>query len=82
MVGGYGNQSGEFLLILEGMASTPADGAGDAFSVNLTPGMVASGVPLTVYMITRGQSNLDPYIYQANSSLTPTGRQSGQPDRL
>ena len=77
VVGGYNNQSGEFLLILEGMASTPADGAGDAFSVNLTPGMVASGVPLTVYMITRGQSNLDPYIFQANSSLTPLADSQG-----
>ncbi len=69
VVGGYGNQSGEFLLILEGMAVTAADGAGDAFSVNLTPGMVASGVPLSVYMITRGQSNLDPYIYQSDADL-------------
>ncbi|MBI1258843.1 MAG: hypothetical protein GC204_15345 [Chloroflexi bacterium] len=77
VVGGYNNQSGEFLLILEGMASTPGDGAGDVFSVNLTPGMVASGVPLTVYMITRGQSNLDPYIYQANSSLTPLADSQG-----
>jgi hypothetical protein len=77
VVGGYNNQSGEFLLVLEGMASTPADGAGDAFSVNLTPGMVASGVPLTVYMITRGQSNLDPYIFQADSNLTPLADSQG-----
>ena len=56
VVGGYSEQGGEFLLILEGMGATPADGAGDLFSVNLTPGMVASGVPLTIYMITRGQS--------------------------
>ena len=47
VVGGYGNQSGEFLLILEGMGVTSGDGAGDPFSVNLTPGMVDSGVPLT-----------------------------------
>ncbi len=69
VVGGYGNQSGEFLLILEGMGVTAADGAGDAFSVNLTPGMVASGVPLSVYMITRGTSGVDPLIYQSDSSL-------------
>ncbi|MEO8394422.1 MAG: hypothetical protein ABI700_15625, partial [Chloroflexota bacterium] len=78
VVGGYNNQSGEFLLILEGMASSPADGAGDAFSVNLTPGMVASGVPLTVYMITRGQSNLDPYIFQADGNLTPLADSQGK----
>jgi len=71
VVGGFGNQSGEFLLILEGMASTAADGAGDAFSVNLTPGMIASGVPLTVYMITRGQSSVDPFIFQSDSNLNP-----------
>ena len=51
VVGGFDNQPGEFLLILEGMAVTSGDGAGDAFSIQLTPGMVASGVPLTVYMI-------------------------------
>ncbi len=67
VVGGFGNQSGEFLLILEEMAVTAADGAGDSFSVNITPGMVASGVPLTVYMLTRGQSGVDPLMYLANS---------------
>ena len=70
VVGGFGNTSGEFLLILEGMAvSADADGAGDAFSVRLTPGMVASGVPLTLYMITRGQSGVDPLMYQSDADL-------------
>lgn len=68
VVGGYGNQSGEFLLILEGMGVTSGDGAGDPFSINITPGMVASGVPLTVYMIARTE-NLDAYIYRADGSL-------------
>jgi hypothetical protein len=73
VVGGFGNQTGEFLLILEEMAVTRADGAGDPFAVNITPGMVASGVPLTVYMLTRGQSGVDPLLYLANSArdLTP-----------
>ncbi|PJF26350.1 MAG: hypothetical protein CUN53_08160, partial [Phototrophicales bacterium] len=73
VVGGFGNQTGEFLLILEEMAVTRADGAGDPFAVNITPGMVASGVPLTVYMLTRGQSRVDPLLYLANSAsdLTP-----------
>ncbi|MBL8133334.1 MAG: hypothetical protein JNL42_15845, partial [Anaerolineae bacterium] len=65
VVGGYGNQSGEFVLILEGMAVTDADGAGDAFSVNITPGMAASGIPLSLYMLTRGTSGVDPLMFQA-----------------
>lgn len=69
VVGGYGNQTGEFLLILEGMAVTDEDGAGDVFSVNLTPGMVESGVPLSIYMITRGDGQVDPYIYEVDADL-------------
>lgn len=69
VVGGYGNQTGEFVLILEGMAVTSGDGAGDVFQVNITPGMVASGVPLTAYMITRGQSAVDPLMYLADDNL-------------
>ena len=63
VVGGFNNASGEFLLILEGMAVTSGDGAGDPFSVNVTPGMVASGVPLTAYMLTRGTSGVDPLMF-------------------
>ncbi|MBL8156656.1 MAG: ABC transporter permease, partial [Anaerolineae bacterium] len=50
------------VLILEGMAVTQYDGAGDPFSVILTPGMVGFGTPLTVYMmgINRG---LDPFMF-------------------
>jgi hypothetical protein len=78
VVGGFGNSSGEFLLILEGMAVSPdADGAGDIFSVRLTPGMVDSGVPLTLYMITRGQSGVDPLIRQVDSDLNPVTDSSG-----
>ncbi|MCL4250199.1 MAG: hypothetical protein KJ065_18770 [Anaerolineae bacterium] len=69
VVGGYGDQEGEFLLILEGMAVTTADNAGDPFSVRLTPGMIASGVPLDVYMITRGQSSVDPIISMVDEDL-------------
>jgi hypothetical protein len=67
VVGGFGSQTGEFLLILEGMAVTSADGSGDPFAINLTPGMVASGVPLSVYMLTRGQASVDPLLYLATS---------------
>lgn len=69
VVGGYGDQYGEFILILEGMGVTAADNAGDPFSVRLTPNMVDSGIPLDVYMITRGQSNVDPIISMIDADL-------------
>lgn len=62
VVGGYNSQPGEFLLVLEGMAATSADNAGDPFSVRLTEGMVASGTDLSVYMIAATNS-LDPYLF-------------------
>lgn len=62
VVGGYGDQSGEFILILEGMAVTAADNAGDPLLVMLSESMINSGASLDVYMITRGQSNVDPLI--------------------
>jgi hypothetical protein len=77
VVGGYGSQTGEFVLILEGMAVTSGDGAGDVFSVNLTPGMVESGVPLTLYMLTRGDGQVDPYIYQVDGDINPVSDTSG-----
>jgi hypothetical protein len=51
VVGGFDSMPGEFVLILEGMAVTSADGAGDPFEIRVTPGMLGSGVPLTVYQI-------------------------------
>lgn len=68
VVGGFGNASGEFLLILEGMAVTPGDGLGDIFSINITPGMVASGVPLSLYMLARGDGQVDTYINRIDGS--------------
>jgi hypothetical protein len=64
VVGGVNNMPGEFVLILEGMAVTSADGAGDPFEVRVSPGMVGSGVPLTVYQISK-VSNLDTYLSMA-----------------
>ncbi|MBZ0293949.1 MAG: hypothetical protein K8L99_15395 [Anaerolineae bacterium] len=69
VVGSAGNTSGEFVLLLEGMAATSADGTGDPFGVRLTEGMVASGVPLTVYMISV-TDDLDPLIARINSDLS------------
>ncbi|MEZ4668585.1 MAG: hypothetical protein R3E39_11795 [Anaerolineae bacterium] len=61
VVGGLDNMSGEFILILEGMVLTTADGAGDAFSMQITPGMINSGVSPSVYMISV-TNGLDPLI--------------------
>jgi hypothetical protein len=61
VVGGFGNSTGEFVLLLEGMAVTDADGAGDPFSMQVTPGMMASSVVPTVYMIAN-TSAMDPLI--------------------
>jgi len=51
VVGGFGAQSGEFLLIVEGMVASGADGTGDPFSLALSPAFLAAGVPPTAYMI-------------------------------
>jgi hypothetical protein len=64
-VGGFGNTPGEFVLVVEGLAVTSADGsgdrAGDPFSVHVTPNMMASGVPVSAYMISVTNAT-DPYM--------------------
>lgn len=67
VVGGYGNTTGEFVLILEGMGVTSGDGVGDTYSLRVTPQMVASGNPLTAYMISR-VNTLDPLLYRADTT--------------
>lgn len=61
IVGGYNGMGGEVILILEGMAVTQADGAGDPFTVKITESMVRSGLPLTVYMLA-SSSQLDSFM--------------------
>lgn len=55
VVGSVGSQAGEFLLVVEGLGVTRADGsgegAGDPFVINVTPNMVLSGVDYTAYML-------------------------------
>lgn len=70
VVGGFGSVTGSFLLILEGMGVTRDDNQGDPFSVLVTPGMVASGVPLTAYMIAR-TNQLDPLMYRVDGERNP-----------
>ncbi|RMG76524.1 MAG: hypothetical protein D6711_03725 [Chloroflexi bacterium] len=61
VVGSVGNQPGEFVLVLDGMALTVDDNAGDPFTVQITPDMIASGIPVTTYMISVVQG-FDPLI--------------------
>jgi S1-C subfamily serine protease len=51
VVGGQNATFGEFVLILEGMAFTEFDGIGDPIIISLTPRMMNSAVPMSVYMI-------------------------------
>ncbi len=42
---------GEFLLFIEGVSSMTTDDEGDVYTLPVTPGMLASGVPFTAYVI-------------------------------
>lgn len=61
VVGGFGGASGEFVLVIEGMSVSEADGYGDPFQVSLTPQLLNSGIPLTTYMISYSPE-LDPWM--------------------
>lgn len=65
VVGGEENMPGEFILILQGMAVTSADGLGDIFTVRLSEPMIDSGVNVTAYVISV-TSALDPLIFLVN----------------
>lgn len=73
-VGGFANTSGEFVVILEGMAVTSADGSGpgsgDPFALHITPNVTASGVPISAYMISV-TSGLDPLMKIMDSDDQP-----------
>lgn len=77
VVGGYDNAAGEFVLILEGMAATREDGKGDPFSVVLTPGLVNSGVPLSIYLLARN-TGYDSLLYLADTNLDPFVTSTGE----
>ena len=61
IVGSFDGSPGEFVLVLEGMAVTAQDGAGDPFTLNVTSSMANSSTPLGVYMIGT-ERQLDPYV--------------------
>lgn len=70
VVGGFGGSSGEFLLIIEGMYASSADGAGDPMSLALSPALIESGISPTAYMISV-VSRFDPLLYLADGNLAP-----------
>ncbi|GAB4527023.1 MAG: hypothetical protein OHK0046_44420 [Anaerolineae bacterium] len=61
IIGDASGSSGQFLLILDGMAVTAADGDGDPFSVRLTPNIGGADVDMSVYMLAT-ERTLDPLI--------------------
>lgn len=61
VVGGYQDGPGEFVLLVEGLAVTAADNAGDPFSLQITQNIIDSGVPVTAYLISV-VNTLDPYM--------------------
>lgn len=77
VVGGFNSQPGEFLLIIEGMAVTQTDGQGDPFAVRITPNLVASRTPLTLYML--ASDEIDPYINLVDDDLEVFEDGSGNP---
>lgn len=76
IVGGFGESSGEFLLIIEGMYASSADGAGDPMSLSLSPALIESNIDPTAYMISV-VSRFDPLIYLADNNLDPLADEDG-----
>ncbi|MBC7870056.1 MAG: hypothetical protein H7Y09_04395 [Chitinophagaceae bacterium] len=76
VVGGFGNTAGEFLVILEGMAVTDADGIGDIFQVRINELMIASEVNVTAYVISV-RNELDPLIFLVDGDVEQVDDQDG-----
>lgn len=70
ITGGYNGQGGEFFLIIEGMTSSSADGAGDPFSLYVSPALLESGITPTAYMISV-TARFDPLLYLIDSDYNP-----------
>ncbi len=79
IVGGYGDTQGQFILLLEGMAVTSADNAGDPFAVRITPSMVESRVPIFAYAIATIEDFFDPTIAQINADYDVVTDSAGVP---
>jgi hypothetical protein len=61
LVGGLNGQSGEFILIFQGMQVTEADGDGDPFQITASANVVDSGVGIHAYVV-HVEPNLDPLL--------------------
>ena len=76
VVGGLNGQSGEFILVLEGMLLSQADNAGDPLALSITPGMVRSGIDPSVYMMSV-VSSFDPLITLIDSDYNFISDEAG-----
>lgn len=70
VVGGFGGQNGEVLLLIEGMVASGNDGVGDVFALPITPSIAASGVPPTAYMLSVVNA-FDPLITMIDNNGEP-----------
>ncbi|MEL6407732.1 MAG: PPC domain-containing protein [Chloroflexota bacterium] len=70
VVGGADGDSGEFVLIVEGMFASSADGAGDPMSLWVTPSLQQAGVDPTAYMFSV-PNGFDPFIFLSDGNLDP-----------
>lgn len=79
IVGGYGDTQGQFVLLLEGMAITSTDNAGDPFAIRITPSMVDSEVPIYAYAIATIEDFFDPTIAQIDANYDVVTDAAGNP---
>lgn len=77
-VGGFGGTGGEFVLIVEGMIATSADGAGDPFSLYASPALLMSGVDPTAYMVSVVGA-FDPILSVIDGDYNVVGDANGNP---
>lgn len=78
IVGSEDGESGEFLLIIEGMYASPADGTGDPMSLYLSPALYESDVTPTAYMISV-VNGFDPFMNLINGDYEVIEDNDGNP---
>ncbi|MCK6580011.1 MAG: hypothetical protein L6Q98_18115 [Anaerolineae bacterium] len=77
VVGGYGDSEGQFILLIEGMAATAEDNAGDPFAIRITPAMLESNVPIFAYAIATVEDFFDPTLAQIDANYNVVTDSSG-----
>lgn len=78
VVGGFAGQGGEFLVIVEGMFASELDGAGDPFSLFVSPALIDSDVLPTGYMISV-VAGFDPLMALVDADLNVLEDEDGNP---